>query len=49
LSLLTALPEKQRALIPDGQPVVAKIVVADMKALEREREAALGSASSLTG
>jgi hypothetical protein len=31
LSLLTALSEKHRSLIPDGQPVVAEIVVTDMK------------------
>ena len=31
LSLLTALPGKQRSLVPDGQPVVAEIIVTDMK------------------
>ena len=31
LSLLTALPGKQRSLVPDGQPVVAKLVVTDAK------------------
>ena len=35
LSLLTALPGKQRLLIPDGQPVVIEIIVTDMKALEK--------------
>ena len=31
LSLLTALPGKQRSLIPDGQPVVAELAVTEMK------------------
>jgi hypothetical protein len=41
LSLVTALPAKQRSLIPDGQPVVAELTVTAMK---EEPEAA-----SLTG
>lgn len=39
LSLLTPLPEKQRPLIVDGQPVIAEIVVTNTSALEKEREA----------
>lgn len=31
LSLLTALPGKQRSLVPDGQPVVLEIEVAEAK------------------
>ena len=31
LSLLTALPDKQRSLVPDGQPVVLGIEVTEAK------------------
>jgi len=31
LSLLTALPGKQRSIIPDGQPVVLEIEITDAK------------------
>ena len=41
LSLLTTLSEKQRSLIPDGQPVVLEIVVTEAKT----QEAALLSGS----
>ena len=34
LSLLTALSDKQRSLIPDGQPVVLQIVVSEAKTQE---------------
>jgi hypothetical protein len=34
LSLLTALSDKQRSLIPDGQPVVLQIVVCEAKTQE---------------
>jgi len=34
LSLLTALSDKQRSLIPDGQPVVLEIVVTEAKTQE---------------
>ena len=34
LSLLTTLSEKQRSLIPDGQPVVLEIAVAEAKTQE---------------
>jgi hypothetical protein len=34
LSLLTALPGKQRSLVPDGQPVVAEIDVTEARALD---------------
>ncbi len=34
LSLLTALSDKQRSLIPDGQPVVLEIVVTEAKTKE---------------
>ncbi len=34
LSLLTALSDKQRSLIPDGQPVVLQIVVSEAKPQE---------------
>ncbi len=40
LSFLAALSGNQRSLIQDGQPVVAEIVVTDMKRLEKEPEAA---------
>ena len=36
LSLLTALSGKQRALIPDGQPVVLDIAVTELKDAEKE-------------
>src|SRR5262245_13378277 len=39
LSLITSLPGKQRSLVPDGQPVVAEIIVADTRALDKEAEA----------
>jgi len=32
LSLLTALPGKQRSLVPDGQPVVTELTVTDINA-----------------
>jgi len=35
LSLLTILSSKQRSLIPDGQPVVLKIVVTEIKDAEK--------------
>jgi hypothetical protein len=35
LSLLTALRDKQRLLVPDGQPVVREIVVSEIKDAER--------------
>ena len=35
LSLLTTLSGKQRSLIPDGQPVVLKIVVTEIKDAEK--------------
>ena len=38
LSFLAALPSSQRPLVPEGQPVIAEIVVTDMKALEKEPE-----------
>lgn len=31
LSLLTALPGKQRSLVPDGQPIVLEIEITDAK------------------
>jgi hypothetical protein len=34
LSLLTALSDKQRSLVPDGQPVVLQIVVSEAKTQE---------------
>jgi len=40
LSFLAALSGNQRSLISDGQPVVAEIVVTDVKALEKEAKAA---------
>jgi hypothetical protein len=40
LSLLAALPGKQRSLVPDGQPVIAEIGVADTRALDKEPETA---------
>ena len=36
LSLLTALSDKQRSLIPDGQPVVLEIVVTEAKTQEAQ-------------
>jgi hypothetical protein len=36
LSLLTALSDKQRSLIPDGQPVVLEIVVIEAKTQETQ-------------
>ena len=36
LSLLTALSDKQRSLIPDGQPVVLEIVVTEAKTQEEQ-------------
>jgi len=38
LSFLTALPHKQRLLIPDGQPVVLQIVVSEAKTQESPLE-----------
>jgi hypothetical protein len=38
LSFLAALPSSQRSLIPDGQPVIAEIVVTDTRALDKEHE-----------
>jgi hypothetical protein len=35
LSFLTALSDKQRSLIPDGQPVVLEIAVTEVKSQER--------------
>jgi hypothetical protein len=32
LSLLTALPGKQRSLVPDGQPVILEIIVTETEA-----------------
>jgi len=40
LSLLTALSDKQRSLIPDGQPVVLQIVVGEAKTQEAPLETA---------
>src|SRR5437867_13326463 len=45
LSLLTALPGKQRSLVPDGQPVILEIVVTEIKDAEN-KEASLINASS---
>ena len=36
LSLLTVVSDKQRSLIPDGQPVVLEIVVKDANAQEND-------------
>lgn len=38
LSSLNTLPVNQRSLVPDGQPVVAEIVVTDSKLLEKQGE-----------
>ncbi len=35
LSFIAALPSSQRALIPDGQPVIHEIVVTEVKDAER--------------
>jgi hypothetical protein len=36
LSQLTALPGKQRSLVPDGQPVVTEIVVTEVRESKNE-------------
>lgn len=41
LSLLTTLSGKQRALIPDGQPVVLEIVVKEVEADEDQSRQAI--------
>ena len=38
LSLLTKLPNSQRALITEGQPVVLEIVVTEAKRAEKQVE-----------
>jgi hypothetical protein len=38
LSSLTTLPANQRSLIPDGQPVVLEIVVAEVDSQQRRAE-----------
>jgi hypothetical protein len=36
LSLLTPLPGKQRSLVPDGQPIVAEILVTEIAQSDRQ-------------
>lgn len=43
LSLLTILSGKQRALIPDGQPVVLEIVVTEVDSQEKRTENTSGA------
>jgi hypothetical protein len=45
LSLLVALPDTQRMLIPDGQPAVAEIIATETKELRKEPEAPAGKQS----
>jgi hypothetical protein len=38
LSLLAALPNSQRSLVPDGQPVIAEILVTETKDVEKRAQ-----------
>lgn len=38
LSFLAALPGNQRSLVPDGQPVIAEIVVTEAKDVEKRAQ-----------